>query len=190
MQDSLACIVLWLFVINLGIAFGAGLYETRIAVPQWLSYIPGSGYRWNAAAAAEANVGLRFWVYVTTIPLTLLTLVSLVGALSARQPVRTWWLVAVAAALIDRLLTFTYFIPTMIKLTRGDIRPEFAAVAKARQLGETGVCASRRHTGRLPGSASGLCLDESVPDRVMAPTLRSRRPPRRSAPAAPAPLRP
>ena len=30
-------ILLWLFVINLGIAFGAGLYESRIAVPQWLT---------------------------------------------------------------------------------------------------------------------------------------------------------
>lgn len=29
--------MLWLFVINLGIAVGAGLYESRIAVPQWLS---------------------------------------------------------------------------------------------------------------------------------------------------------
>ena len=26
---------LWLFVINLGIAFGAGLHECRVAVPQW-----------------------------------------------------------------------------------------------------------------------------------------------------------
>ena len=28
-------ILLWLFVINLGIAFGAGLYEQRIILPQW-----------------------------------------------------------------------------------------------------------------------------------------------------------
>lgn len=31
-------ILLWLFVINLGIAFGAGLYESRTTVPQWLSF--------------------------------------------------------------------------------------------------------------------------------------------------------
>ena len=72
-------IVLALFVINLGIAFGAGLYESRIAVPQWLSFSSESGYHWNAEAARQANVGLRFWVYVTTVPLTLLTLVSLVS---------------------------------------------------------------------------------------------------------------
>ena len=34
-------VLLWLFVINLGIAFGAGLYESRITVPQWLSTFAG-----------------------------------------------------------------------------------------------------------------------------------------------------
>jgi hypothetical protein len=28
-------IVLWLFVIDLGIAFGAGIYEARVVIPQW-----------------------------------------------------------------------------------------------------------------------------------------------------------
>src|SRR5262245_23676288 len=63
-------VLLWLFVINLGIAFGAGLYESRIVVPQWLSFSRDTGYRWNAEAARKADVGLRFWVYVTTLPLT------------------------------------------------------------------------------------------------------------------------
>ena len=71
-------LLLALLLINLGIAFGAGLYESRITLPQWLSFSPESGYRWNAEAARDANVGLRFWVYVTTVPLTLLTLLSLV----------------------------------------------------------------------------------------------------------------
>jgi hypothetical protein len=47
-----------LFVINLDIAFGAGLYESRIIVPQWLSFSPEYGYRWDAEAARQANVGL------------------------------------------------------------------------------------------------------------------------------------
>jgi len=28
-------ILLWMFVINLGVTFGAGLYEQRIVVPLW-----------------------------------------------------------------------------------------------------------------------------------------------------------
>ncbi len=146
MPDSIAQVVLWLFVIDLGIAFGAGLYESRIAVPQWLSFAPGSGYRWNPAAATEANVGLRFWVYVTTVPLTLLTLASLVCAWGAPEPVRGWWLGAAVAALLDRLLTFAYFIPTMLKLMRGEPRPEAAATVKALQWVRLGYA---RHAATL-----------------------------------------
>jgi len=37
MQGRLGTTLLWLFVINLGIAFGAGLYEHRIVVGRWLT---------------------------------------------------------------------------------------------------------------------------------------------------------
>jgi hypothetical protein len=65
MSRAIAKLLLWLFVINLGIAFGAGLYESRIVVPQWLEALPEGEYQWNAAAARQADTGLRFWVYVT-----------------------------------------------------------------------------------------------------------------------------
>jgi len=53
---------LWLFIINLGIAFGAGLYEARVVIPQWANLPPRT---WP-------NTGVLFWVYVTTIPPTVL----------------------------------------------------------------------------------------------------------------------
>jgi len=43
-------ILLWLFVINLGIAFGGGLYEQRIVLPQWFSSSSEPGLRVNSAA--------------------------------------------------------------------------------------------------------------------------------------------
>jgi len=131
MTGLLIHLVLWLFVINLGIAFGAGLYESRIVIPQWLRYSVESGYQWDADAAREANTGLRFWVYATTVPLTLLTLLSLGAAFWFQGGVRGWWLGAALAALVDRSMTFAYFIPTMLRLT-GDERisqPQAAATA-------------------------------------------------------------
>ncbi|AKQ65923.1 hypothetical protein A176_002835 [Myxococcus hansupus] len=121
LKHSLAAIVLWLFVINLGIAFGAGLYEHRISLPRWLDI---AGGHWSAEAARQDDVGLRFWAFVSTGPMTLLTLASLYFATQASGPVRTWWLAAVAAALVDRLLTFSYFIPTMFGLMQA---PDTAA---------------------------------------------------------------
>jgi hypothetical protein len=126
-------ILLWLFVINLGIAFGAGLYESRIVVPQWISSSPESGYRWNAEAARRADTGLNFWVYVTTIPLTLLTLANLIAAWRAHGAIRRWWMIAAVAALGDRIFTFSYFIPTMLKLMRAESLPQSEAVALATQ---------------------------------------------------------
>ncbi len=73
------------------------MYESRIAVPQWLSFSQQAGYRWNAEAARNAD----------------------------------WWLGAATAALIDRVMTFSYFIPTMIRLMRSDPAGGSEAAAKA-----------------------------------------------------------
>ena len=118
MSDSIARGLLWLFVIFLGITVGAGIYERRITVPRWLSSSEGSGRHWNAAAARQDDPGRRFWVFVTTLPLSLLTVASLIIAWRAPDPLRGWWLAAAILALGDRIFTFSYFIPTMIGLMR------------------------------------------------------------------------
>jgi hypothetical protein len=117
MTSDVSTILLWLFVINLGIAFGAGLYEHRIVVPNWLSHGK-DGAHWNAGTARHDNTGLRFWAFVTTGPLTLLTLANLLAARYQPGAARGWWLGAALLALADRGLTFAYFVPTMIRLMR------------------------------------------------------------------------
>jgi Domain of unknown function (DUF1772) len=107
----LKSILLWLFVINLGIACGAGLYEARVVIPQWADLPPRT---WP-------NTGLMFWVYVTTIPLTLLTIANLIAAWLDSSPRRKWWLGAAGIVLLERVATFSYFIPTMIGLTSSEL---------------------------------------------------------------------
>jgi hypothetical protein len=145
--------ILSLFVINLGIAFGAGLYESRIVVPQWLTFSAESGYRWNAEAARIADVGLRFWVYVTTVPLTLLSLASLIAALWTPNEVRNWWLAAAAAVLVDRIMTFGYFIPTMLTLMNNSTMSASEAVARATQWINLGYV---RHAATLAAWLAAL----------------------------------
>lgn len=129
MPGTTATALLWLFVLNLGIAFGAGLYEHRINIPRWL---PESGSpRWNAAAAQQDDVGRRFWVLVTTIPLTLLTIANLIAAWPMAGALRTWWLAAAATSLLERVFTFAYFVPTMIGLMSAGDSP--ATVIRARR---------------------------------------------------------
>jgi len=40
MRKYVPGVLLWLFVINLGIAFGAGIYESRVVVHQWQTTPP------------------------------------------------------------------------------------------------------------------------------------------------------
>jgi hypothetical protein len=121
--------LLWLFVINLGVAFGAGLYEGRIVLSQWITASPDGVLHWNADVARRDNTGLRFWAFVTTVPLTLLTLANLIAALRAVGSLRRWWLLAGVAALADRVITFVYFIPTMIGLLQAPDSSESVATA-------------------------------------------------------------
>jgi hypothetical protein len=126
---SRSTIALWLFVINLGIAFGAGLYEHRIVVSRWITFSAEGGRHWNAEAARQDDTGRRFWAFVSTIPLTLLTLANLFLAWRSAEAVRGWWLAAAVAALAERVFTFSYFIPTMVGLMRAPDSPESAATA-------------------------------------------------------------
>jgi len=47
--------------------------------------------------------------------------------------VRGWWLRAALAALVDRSMTFAYFIPTILRLTRDERISQPQAVATALQ---------------------------------------------------------
>jgi hypothetical protein len=108
-------ILLWLFVINLGIAFGAGLYESRIVVPDWLS-TSDSVRHWHPEVVEQDNTGLRFWAFVTTGPLTLLTIANAIAAWRSAGQLRRWWVTSAASALVERTFTLAYFIPTMVGL--------------------------------------------------------------------------
>jgi hypothetical protein len=129
MSTEAPTILLWLFVINLGIAFGAGLYEHRVVTPNWITH-DATGSHWKAETARRDDTGLRFWAYVTTGPLTLLTLANLFVAWKMSGPERGWWLTAALVVLGDRILTFSYFIPTMVGLMNATDSPASVAMAR------------------------------------------------------------
>jgi hypothetical protein len=128
-SGKLAEALLWLFVMNLGIAFGAGLYEGRIVVPQWITSSPDTGAHWHPEEVRKDNTGLRFWAFVTTGPLTLLTIANGIAAWSASGRLRRFWVGAAAAALVERAFTLAYFIPTLVGLMDSPDSPQAAALA-------------------------------------------------------------
>lgn len=128
-MNSFSEVLLWLFVLNLGVAFGAGLYETRMVLPQWFGPTP-TGYPANTEAMRTLDAGRQFWSMVTTLPLTLLTLANLALAWSATGPQHFWWLAAALLTLLERLGTFGFFIPVALKLQR----PQPLPAAQAARL--------------------------------------------------------
>jgi hypothetical protein len=115
-------VLLLLFVVYLGSAFGAGVYEAKIVIPQWTPVAEG-GMHWDAEAARRTDPDHKFWAFLTTVPLSLLTLASLVAAWYSASPRRELWLGAAVVVLIERMATFAYFMPTMSKLQREAVRP-------------------------------------------------------------------
>ncbi len=103
-------ILLWLFVMNIGIAFGAGIYEARIIIPEWVK--SPSTYRWP-------DSGKKFWAFVTTVPLTILCLANLVAAWLFNGVGSDVWLASAIIIAMERVFTFTYFIPNVLKIEQG-----------------------------------------------------------------------
>lgn len=118
-MSKTATSLLWLLALLYGISVGAGLYEARVMVPVWMATSPES---W-------INTGTRFWMFVTTGPLTLTILASPWFAWRSPAPVRAWWLAALGIAAVERAVTFAYFIPTMASLQGQPVADPAAAVA-------------------------------------------------------------
>ena len=123
--------VLVMFVIFHGVAFGAGLYEQRIVVPRWMGISPEGARYLHPEAMRADDSGRRFWGFVSTGPLSLLTLVNCYFAFVSTGPVRTLWLAACAVTLVERIFTFAFFIPKAIGLMRGDASPTVTALHTA-----------------------------------------------------------
>lgn len=105
-KQGRSAVLLWLLTMNLGTALGAGLYESRVVVSDWPKMPPSE---WP-------NTGVEFWAYVTTVPLTTLTILNAVAAWRDRSPRRRSWLASVGITACERLATFGDFIPTMVGL--------------------------------------------------------------------------
>jgi hypothetical protein len=89
-----------MFVINLGVAFGAGIYEQRIVVPLWFVRSSETGWRVDNEAMRRTDTGRSFWAFVTTVPLSLLTLASIALAWDLGNSLKQWWLAAAVITLL------------------------------------------------------------------------------------------
>ncbi|MDX6614304.1 MAG: hypothetical protein QOD75_3490 [Blastocatellia bacterium] len=118
-QLSLPQIILWLFVIVLGIEIGAGMYEMLVVVPVWSAAPPDSvlGYFHHNVANAQfaLNAGGRFWLFFT--PLTgLLAIATFLSGLRTAPEHRKCRMIGAGLAIVVVAATFAWFVPNIITL--------------------------------------------------------------------------
>lgn len=118
-QFSVAQIILWLFVVSLGIEIGAGLYEIFVIVPLWASSAPDSViafYRHNIAAPDMViNAGGRFWMFASPL-LTLLSVAVMLSGGRTNPGHRKWRRAAGGIVFLIMCSTFGWFVPNILML--------------------------------------------------------------------------
>jgi hypothetical protein len=124
-------IFLWLYLLLFSVQLGAGLYETLVVVPVWSASPPQSVWGWNALREANPELaidsGRRFWIFVTP-AVGLLSVAALLTGWQTGPEHRAWLLAATLTSFVMVLITFAYFVPTLIGLMKS--RPDDDAAAR------------------------------------------------------------
>lgn len=112
-------LLLWVFVIVMGIGVGAGLYEAVVITPLWAGSPPESFWGWRDIFAANPRYaphgGDRFWIFVTPAR-GLLGLVLLITAIRLRGQERMWRLIAGTLTLGLFAIAALWLIPMSMEL--------------------------------------------------------------------------
>ena len=114
----MAHIILWFFIVVLGLNMGAGLYEGWIVVPLWAGGIPETLEEGNAYRRVAINAGVRFWAYMTSAA-GIFALLALVFGFWAPAPQRIWQIAAGGMEVVAVAMTLLYFRPTLVRLFMG-----------------------------------------------------------------------
>jgi hypothetical protein len=123
-QFSISRVLLWLFVVVLGVVIGGGLYETLVVMPLWSAGPPESVLAYHRHNVANPRFALdpggRFWMLFTP-TLGLLAAANLFSGLKARDGHRRWRVAASGIVLAVIIFTFAWFVPNIIRLTGGGV---------------------------------------------------------------------
>jgi hypothetical protein len=113
-----ARLVLWPFVVALGLDLGAGIYEARVVVPLWAEGVPQTLASGNPYGRVAVTAGIHFWAYMTS-AVAVLALLALVSGGLAPVPRRAWQVCSAVAELAAVAMTLLYFRPTLVNLFLG-----------------------------------------------------------------------
>ena len=103
-----------LLFLTVTLSMGGGLYEVLVIYPGWKHDVDPQTLRWKLHSSGQILAAKRFWPIVSPAQV-LLSVINIVLAWNSIGGAQAYWLAASVAVFIGRLITFSYFIPVMIR---------------------------------------------------------------------------
>ncbi len=110
-----ARLMLWMLILWSAVQLGGGLYEKRAVIPLWSSDPTPETLGRRLEESGHTGSSMRFWPFVSPV-VFLLALVNAVVAWRYDGPARPWWLAASGGLVAMSVLTYAYFVPTLLSL--------------------------------------------------------------------------
>ena len=111
-MTNIAFLVLFILFIQFGM--GGGLYEFLVIYPNWTKDARPENLVKKLRESGQANANRRFWPLVSP-ALTLLSIINMALAWKNPGPAHTVWMTASLIVFTNRVITFSWFIPTMLR---------------------------------------------------------------------------
>ena len=129
-------VFLVLFILFIQLGMGGGLYEFLVVYPNWTKDVKPDTLVTKLWDSGQANAGRRFWPLISP-ALTLLSIINIVLAWQNTGPAQAVWMTAALIVFTNRIITFSYFIPTMVRKFEHPEKIETQQLQKAVQLWST-----------------------------------------------------
>jgi hypothetical protein len=106
-------ILLIVFFLTVTLSLGGGLFEVLVIYPNWRHAADADDLLHKLETSGQNNAGKHFWPIVSPAQ-GLLSIVNIIVAWNYTGAAHGYWLAAAVAIFITRVVTFAYFIPTML----------------------------------------------------------------------------
>jgi hypothetical protein len=110
----ISIIALSLLLLTVALSLGGGLYEVQVIYPNWKHNVHPETLRARLESSGQMNAGKRFWPIVSPAQ-GLLSILNIVLACNYTGPAHGYWLAAAIIIFVNRVITFSYFIPEMLR---------------------------------------------------------------------------
>lgn len=106
-----------------GLALGAGIYESRVVIPQWAARPTPQEIGPALERSGHLASGRRFWPLIG-LPIVPLTAANVGQALCSHGPRKPWWLAFSGTIAAACVATAGYFVPALHRLAHAEDLPE------------------------------------------------------------------